>query len=437
MAPEAESIHEDGAVPMVKSTITRFLDLPPSCVEFSPLNPRLFVVGTYLLEPGIGKPQPGDLETTENPTPGTLRRGSLILGLVGEQSTDPPCANQRLQGLIPPMSNSDSIEPSGSTTLLSVSLWEAYPTPYAVLDLHFSPDEPTTLAVATSIGKVSFFRLDLMDGGHLAEIGSIQVSDPGILVTSLAWKPSSSTRPMIAVSLSNGKIAIFTLDSPDTTLRTVEAHSLEVWTVAWSVTPGTEGIAVLYSGGDDSALCRHSEHLPPQDVQVDEDGRIGDVYEPLSRDAKTHGAGVTAILPIPVTGSNGQKLLLTGSYDEYMRILEPAVTGRRSKILAEKRLGGGVWRLKLLRKVDYTQAGKLRLSLLASCMHAGARVLEISRSAEGTWTIVVLAKFEEHESMNYASDASTQINRDLESLIFISTSFYDKKLCVWNIKHPD
>jgi diphthamide biosynthesis protein 7 len=33
-----------------KSLISTTLDLPPSCIEFSPIHPELFVVGTYNLE---------------------------------------------------------------------------------------------------------------------------------------------------------------------------------------------------------------------------------------------------------------------------------------------------------------------------------------------------------------------------------------------------
>ena len=35
---------------LIESTISTTLDLPPSCIEFSPLNPELFIVGTYNLE---------------------------------------------------------------------------------------------------------------------------------------------------------------------------------------------------------------------------------------------------------------------------------------------------------------------------------------------------------------------------------------------------
>ena len=65
-------------------------------------------------------------------------------------------------------------------------------------------------------------------------------------------------------------------------------------------------------------------------------------------------------------------------------------------------------------------------------MHAGAKILEVRRAEGGSWLINVLAKFVEHESMNYASTGRPRYGaRGVEGFIVVSTSFYDKKLCVW------
>ena len=70
--------------------------------------------------------------------------------------------------------------------------------------------------------------------------------------------------------------------------------------------------------------------------------------------------------------------------------------------------------------------------ILASCMHAGVRILEVRRAEGGKWLINVLAKFVEHESMVYASDGRPRYGGgELAGFTVVSTSFYDKKLCVW------
>lgn len=71
-----------------------------------------------------------------------------------------------------------------------------------------------------------------------------------------------------------------------------------------------------------------------------------------------------------------------------------------------------------------------RYTILASCMHAGARIVEICRDESGEWSITVLAKFEEHKSMNYGSDVQPHGKNGSVKAI-VSTSFYDKLLCLW------
>jgi diphthamide biosynthesis protein 7 len=65
-------------------------------------------------------------------------------------------------------------------------------------------------------------------------------------------------------------------------------------------------------------------------------------------------------------------------------------------------------------------------------MHAGARIVRI-RVDEGQWGVEVLAKFEEHRSMNYGSDAQPQGSEDGGLRTIVSTSFYDKLLCLWRV----
>ena len=63
-------------------------------------------------------------------------------------------------------------------------------------------------------------------------------------------------------------------------------------------------------------------------------------------------------------------------------------------------------------------------------MHAGTRIVKLSRGEqdENDWTFEVLARFEEHKSMNYGSDVQPGEGK---VKTMVSTSFYDKLLCLW------
>lgn len=267
----------------------------------------------------------------------------------------------------------------------------------------------------------------------LKHIFTENVADSTVLVLTLAWSLLPAWPSIIAVSLSNGQVGIFDYKLREAPVHLIHAHSLEAWTIAWSTIAGTDGLPRLYSGGDDSALSVHDAPSMLHIRMLDTEPATG--YEHMSCDAKTHGAGVTAILPLMIESGRGREILVTGSYDEFLRVLLPKMPGRRTELLAEKRLYGGVWRLKLLDSSQIALDGGEKFKILVSCMHAGAKVVEVSYSAEEKWDIETLASFEEHESMNYASDAREEINDDnVKSTTYISTSFYDKRLCVWELK---
>lgn len=84
-----------------------------------------------------------------------------------------------------------------------------------------------------------------------------------------------------------------------------------------------------------------------------------------------------------------------------------------------------------------TQSDKFLRSfvLLASCMHAGSRIVQLRRIAAASpeWGFEVLAKFEEHQSMNYGSDSPPGAEASSTKKTIVSTSFYDKLLCLWRV----
>lgn len=231
---------------------------------------------------------------------------------------------------------------------------------YAVLDIQWTPHASTSddfLAVATSTGAIVLYRLDIgEDGVKLERTCRKQLCEDSILVLQLSWHPS---RPhIIGVTLSDGSVCLcestegepWTQDSASR-LTKIQQHSLEAWTLAFSTTQGSPDSSLeaqpidLISGGDDIVLQRTTiTNLQHQ--------------SPLWQDRKLHQAGITAILPL------SDELILTGSYDDHIRLISAPSAGRR-RVLAEHHLGGGVWRLKIVQGAESTESSSALSSALS------------------------------------------------------------------------
>lgn len=244
--------------------------------------------------------------------------------------------------------------------------------------------------------------------------------------------------------------------------ESVLEHSLETWVTAFSPSPqeaepegqqqqGQHPPFTIFSGGDDSAL-RYTTYDPSSSTSSSSsDPPNHTPYLPLTI-RSSHAAGVTSILPLPVHvphRPSAQHLVLTGSYDDHLRLHTITPTHlthgvRKADTLAERDLGGGVWRLNLIRPLTRADDdGGWEVTVLASCMHAGARVVRLrgcgeEKEEEGV-DVEVLARFEEHASMNYGSDWSRSESRlavdgggKAREVLCVSTSFYDRLLCVWS-----
>lgn len=278
----------------------------------------------------------------------------------------------------------------------------------------------------------------------------------------LTWAPQNWLPPPktngFAVTFSDSRTAVFGTDGDLSEVdKIIELGSfeakqmIEVWFVALAAVRETQvadrkdaSIPFMFTGNDFGSLHtrrfeKHAagklpddEPLPP--LLLDHDDR-----------ARHHTAGVTAILPLPLPLVDDAPILLTGSYDESLRVYHAT---RRGEVLAEQGLGGGVWRLQLLETTSrsgLSGSGTLErhFLILASCMHAGTRVVRVTQRElyqTSEWSIKVLAEFTEHESMNYASDVwkgsvgckSGEMSTQHE-LLCISSSFYDRRVCVWRV----
>lgn len=203
------------------------------------------------------------------------------------------------------------------------------------------------LAVAASTGLLAFYRLNACgssespSGSHVKADNKLvlacekRIADPSTLVLSLTWHPSRAET--LGVTLSDGRVCFCDSTSADgntipwTEDSSVETsdihyHSLEAWTLAFNHHRPHQ----LLSGGDDIVLqCSHT------DIDNNQPPCL------LYQDRRLHQAGITAILPLTDT------LVVTGSYDDHIRLLSLPSAGRK-QCLAELNLGGGVWRLKVL-----------------------------------------------------------------------------------------
>ncbi|OQO29238.1 hypothetical protein B0A51_05452 [Rachicladosporium sp. CCFEE 5018] len=339
----------------------------------------------------------------------------------------------------------------------------------AVLDIAWSPvankDAPL-LCVATSTGTLEFYNISFdVASPTPIQIAAHRIAHADILVLDVVFRP---TRPdIIGATLSNGDVVLCrSVPCPDTSDEhhrpwgqkcevrglTIFRHSLEPWTLAFSDDGQT-----VFSGGDDATVqCIEISDLL-QDKNFWKPGHEADEAElpaPSWSDRRAHGAGVTALLPI--ADAEGRELVVTGSYDDHIRLLSTTGKGRR-EVLAELDLGGGVWRLELI-KSSHERDEKTRgtgvsdglahtYTILASCMHAGTRVVVLSqkRSEIDTpqWEFQVQAQFTEHKSMNYGSavqplqpsldPGDSVVGPAAGEQTIVSTSFYDKLLCLWNV----
>ena len=254
-----------------------------------------------------------------------------------------------------------------------------------------------------------------------------------ILFLSFGWHPSRAD--MMAITTSTGHVYLVRLPTLDGNWELdpepLITHVLETWCVSMSPIPATPGQSDrangaddlsfrVYSGGDDSKLRFRTCNW--------RDGALAESLPAL--ESRGHGAGVTAILPL-FEQDAGHELVVTGSYDEHIRLFSVPPFGK-PKNLAESSLGGGVWRLKLIEMdTSPNQDYDWRARILASCMHAGARVVELLRRGDGEHLFRVLGRFEEHKSMNYGSDFQPGWK---DKLSVVSTSFYDKLLCLWEFE---
>ncbi|KAH8891668.1 hypothetical protein GQ53DRAFT_746665 [Thozetella sp. PMI_491] len=407
---------DDGSGTQISSITSLGLELPPSCVEFSPLDPTYFLVGTYYLQQ-----DGGSADAARDPGKRQNRSGSIVVFQIVEESL------VRIQTVLQPS---------------------------AILDLHFqsSGGRLDICGAVSSTASLAIFSFSPSSWPssplRLLNIARVPAISEDVLFLSFCWLPFAPDQ--VALTTSTGHVYLVKLganfgDGANSS-KPILTHSLETWCVAVSPVPqlaadsaandAGAGTFNLFSGGDDSALYYTTCRM----ISGSQEGAGTDLaVQCLFPAVKMggHEAGVTAVLPLPLRRESPD-LVITGSYDDHIRLfsIEPLHrTGgiRKTRKLAEENLGGGVWRLKLVKATaqDLTSTDGWKILILASCMHAGVRVVELIETPAGDHHFRVLGRFEEHQSMNYGSDM--QPGRQGSSIRCVSTSFYDKLLCLWDL----
>lgn len=141
---------------------------------------------------------------------------------------------------------------------------------------------------------------------------------------------------------------------------------------AWISTFLYDSDQVLFSGGDDSVLAAHDLRI----AQLDGSCTVW-------KTKRVHEAGIVSILSQRATTQSSPYQLLTGGYDDNLKLVDLRTTpsmlfAAGSTLLpipprapfGEMNLGGGVWRL-VPNPEDETK-------ILACCMYGGARILDLN-----------------------------------------------------------
>lgn len=273
----------------------------------------------------------------------------------------------------------------------------------AILDMKWLQQENLEfpiLAAANALGQIEVFTLE---NNQLIRKTTFELNTEfhNLLALSLDWNcataSESNDERKILSSDSKGDITLLEYNGEHLTkLNSWSAHSFEAWICAFDKWDRNR----VFTGGDDTFLHAFDIRGPNKMLTN-----------------KSHIAGVTCLLSHP----KQEHILLTGSYDERLRIFD---TRSMKKPVSDINLYGGIWRLK---PDPYD-----RNLILAACMYKNFSIVELLDSSSD---IKLMAEYNEHESICYGADWCLDTSKENNSELFMATcSFYDHKLCLSKIE---
>lgn len=213
----------------------------------------------------------------------------------------------------------------------------------------------------------------------------------------LDWNSSASS---ISLGHSDGSISLASLREDQVQFsQSWLGHDYEVWATSFDA----HRPDLLYTGADDCRFSCWDLRAHPSEI--------------VFQNTKSHQMGVCCITQDPMNSN----ILLTGSYDEFLRVWDVRST---SKPVCERSLclGGGVWRIKYHPYMSNF--------VLAACMHNGFAIASIEEQ-----NVHVVEKYCKHESLAYGADwQKGEMNMQgiwNKGLLVATCSFYDRLLRVW------
>ncbi|PVH87851.1 hypothetical protein DL98DRAFT_509385 [Cadophora sp. DSE1049] len=413
------------------------LERPPSCIEFIPKSGssfgNLLVVGTYQLEPDEVGNEQADEGSITDPTPA----GDL----------DPEAQKRK-----------------GSLSLLRLSpvtnnleVLHTIECDSAIYDLHFLGGAGKDyFAAASSTGTISFYYVNekvlacpyKKENVHEIAIHPLfkaEVFSQTTIITFFQFIPAQSPHhgPLISATTNDGGMYLmeYCLDNFTVDLlndgKPITEHKLPYTNTsdyAWCCAASAKHPSRIYSGGDGGDLIQDVISFGQTELYS------YDSRKKRSQSHKFHDAGVTAILPLTPGSLADEELLLTGSYDEFVRLYSTD----DKKVLAKLKLDGGVYRLKSLGQVNWFGPQSTTYAILTCCMHAGTKIIHVKGSKTGNWSIEVVGSLNVpgNDPNNLCYAAAARLSGPLgptkqyqEKRLCVSGTFVDKKLVVWEFTH--
>ncbi|KAL3512804.1 hypothetical protein ACH5RR_025521 [Cinchona calisaya] len=272
-----------------------------------------------------------------------------------------------------------------------------------IFDIKWSPVGGNIIPLLAQADANGYLRIHKLEccldgsqarGNSLKEFCGEHISSSMCLC--LDWNPSATS---ITVGLSDGSVSIVSLlESQLSTVQEWKAHDFELWAASFDI----HQPHLVYTGSDD---CKFS----CWDLRDDPSNLV-------FQNAKVHRMGVCCITKSP----NDPNILLTGSYDEYLRIWDIRSI---SKPINESSicLGGGVWRIKHHPSIPGL--------LLTACMHNGFAVVKTTGDKAE-----LVETYEKHGSLAYGADwqrGRVYADDKRKNTAVATCSFYDRLLRVW------